>query len=363
MFSENERISSRQLKRLVVLDWIGKACLLLPLFIERSDGRSFTVSLMIGLVLSLFYICLISWLGRQVQNDYFGYVQNRMGKGAALVLALVYWLYAFVNTVYLVRLFGEVAGTFLLPELGQEILFALVVAAGCYGAFQGLEGRARTAEALYGILLIPLGILLLAAAIPIRSEYLSPGQAALSLEMLGHGLQVFMAFGGAGIFLFVAPRVERKKEFGKALRRSVVIVGGAALAMLLTSIGTFGEEGVRALPWPVITLMSTVEIPGGFLQRWDVVFTGLLLTTFFIAVSTGMFYIRLMSEQLLPWRRPKVFLLFGALAVFLAACWCKSYETAARVYVVVNGYVMVPLAVGITCLLALIEWNKKRRKA
>lgn len=363
MFSENERISGRQLNRLAVLDWIGKACLLLPLFIQRSDGRSFTVSLIIGLGLTLLYICLITWLGKQVQNDYFGYVQNRMGKGAALALSLIYWLYAFVNTVYLVRLFGEVAGTFLLPELEQELLFALAAAAGCYGAFHGLEGRARTAEALYGILLIPLGILLLAAAVPIRPDYLGPGQADFSLEMLACGLQVFMAFGGAGIFLFVAPRVEGKKTFGKALRRSVVIVGSAALAMFLACVGTFGEEGVRALPWPAVTLMSTVEIPGGFLQRWDVVFTGLLLTTFFIAVSAGLFYVRLMSEQLLPWRGRGIYLFPGALAVFLAACWCKSYETAARVYVVVNGYIMIPLAVGFTCLLALIEWNKKRRKS
>ena len=363
MFSENEKISSRQLKRLIVLDWIGKAGLLLPLFIENSDGRSFTVSLLIGLALTIGYVCLTAWLGGRIQEDFFGYIQNRMGRGAALCLCLIYWLYAFVNTIYLVRLFGEVAGTFLLPEIDQEILMAMAAATGCYGAWFGLEARARTADALYRILLIPLGVLLLAAAFYVRPDYLEPGQADFSLQLLQHGLQVFIAFGGAGIFLFAAPRVEKKQEYGSALKKSVLIVGCAVLAMFLTAIGTFGEGGVRALPWPVITLMSTVEVPGGFLQRWDVVFTGLLLTTFFLASSTGMFYIRLMTEQLLPWRKGRIYLALASLAVFLAACWCKTYETAARVYVVVNGYILIPLAVGFTCLLCLIEWNKKRRTA
>lgn len=359
MFSENQKISGRQLQRLVVLDWAGKASLLLPLFIEHSDGRSFVLSLLMGLAGAFGYICLIAWVGKQIRNDFYGYIQNRMGRGAAIVICLIYWFYALVNTVYLVRLFGEIAGTFLLPELPQEVCLAMLTAAGCYGAWGGLESRARTAEVLYRILLIPLGILLFLAALHVQPEYLSPGQARVSMQSLRHGMQIFIAFGGAGIFLFVTPRLNAREKIGRSLKKSILLVGAGVLAIFLTSIGTFGEGGMQALPWPVITLMSTVEVPGGFLQRWDVIFTGLLLSTFFVASTTGMYYIRLMTEQLLPWGKRRGYLVAAAVLVFLAACGCESYEAAARIYVILNGYVMVPLSVGFTCILALIEWNKR----
>lgn len=216
---------------------------------------------------------------------------------------------------------------------------------------------------MYGILLIPLGILLLAAAVPIRPDYLGPGQADFSLEMLACGLQVFMAFRGSGYFPVRGPQGGGKEDLWKGAPQERGDCGQRGFGHVPGLCWHLWGGGGKALPWPAVTLMSTVEIPGGFLQRWDVVFTGLLLTTFFIAVSAGLFYVRLMSEQLLPWRGRGIYLFPGALAVFLAACWCKSYETAARVYVVVNGYIMIPLAVGFTCLLALIEWNKKRRKS
>lgn len=362
MFSENQKISGRQLQRLVVLDWVGKAGLLLPLFIERSNGRSFVVSLFVGLGLTFGYICLISWIGKQIQNDFYSYIRTRMGKGAAVFVCLAYWFYMLINTVYLLRLFAEIAQTYLLPEVEQGAFLVMLAAAGCYGAWEGLEGRARTGEVLYRIVLLPLALLLLLSAFHINTEYLGPGQAKVTIQTLRHGLQTFIPFGGAGIFLFVTPRVAKREEAGEALKKSALLVGAGVVGVFLAAIGTFGEAGVRALPWPLITLMSSVEIPGGFLQRWDVIFTSLLLTTFFAAASTGIFYIKLMTEQLLPFGKQKACLPAGALLVFLAAVWCETYDTAVRIYVVLNGYVMIPLTVVFTCMLGLIEWNRKRSR-
>lgn len=361
MFSENQKISGRQMQRLVVLDWVGKASLLLPLFIGKAGGRDFLFSLFLGLAVSFLYIMLISWISRHIQNDFYGYIQTRMGKGTATAACLIYWCYVFVNTVYLARLFAKTAVTFLMPEAGQEVFQVMLVLAGCYGAWRGLESRARTAEVVYRILLIPLVLMLLLAAFSVNPAYLAPGEAKLSMAAIQHGLQVFIAFGGAGVFLFVMPRLSRKSDAGRALKKSMLLIGSGAAGVFLTAIGTFGEAGMRALPWPVITLMSTVEIPGGFLQRWDVIFTGLLLCTFFIAATTGFFYLKVLTEELFQKKPANYWIPLMGAAVLLASLWCENYETAASIYVVLNGYVLVPLAAAFTCMLGLIEWKKKRR--
>lgn len=53
-----------------------------------------------------------------------------------------------------------------------------------------------------------------------------------------------------------------------------------------------------------------------------------------------------------------------ALFVYAGALWCASYETAARVYTVLGGYLCVPLLVGFTLLLAVVECaGRKNGKA
>lgn len=364
MFSKNQKVSGRQLQYLIVLDWIGKASLLLPRFTQNSTGRSFIMSLILGLLLTGLYLAIISWLSKQVQNDFYGYIHYRIGRGAATAVCLAYWLYVLMNTVYLVRLFMVLAGSFLLPEFPAGIFPVLLVGAGYYGARGGLEVRGRTAEVVYKPILVPLLIMLLVAAFSIRPEYLAPEAGAYDLQTLSHGLQIFIAFGGAGIFLFVIPRLNKKSDAGAALMKSLLTVGFGVLALFLVVIGVFGESGMRALPWPVITLMSSVEIPGGFIQRWDVIFAGLLLSSFFVAAVTGLFYMRLMAEELLPaTQNGKLpYLEISAVLVLITAYWCGSYETAARIYVIVNGYILIPISVAFTCLLGLIEWFKRRRE-
>ena len=55
MISENQKISQRQFGRMVVMDWLAKAALLLPGFAENESGRSFILSLIAGVSLAVAY--------------------------------------------------------------------------------------------------------------------------------------------------------------------------------------------------------------------------------------------------------------------------------------------------------------------
>lgn len=363
MVADNGKISTRQLGRMVVLDWIGKAALLLPGLASGVSGRSFILSLVLGVGLSLAYGRLVGYLASGVRGDFPSYVEERLGRLCARLLMFLYFGYAFLNTVLLLRLFEEIALTCILPEASGELLMGVLVLGAVYIVSGGLEVRARVSEVLCFTALAPMALLLVGAAFTGGSGYLVPGQVELSPEMAGNGLRVFMVFGGMGIFLFVAPRLEERKEMGRTLMRAVAVTGLAAAALLLAAINAFGEAGMRAFPWPVITLMSSAEIPGGFLQRWDVIFTALLLGTFFAAVSAGLFYMRRLAGGLLGKDRPAAGPLM-ALFVYAGALWCASYETAARVYTVLGGYLCVPLLVGFTLLLAVVECaGRKNGKA
>ncbi len=363
MISENQKISQRQFGRMVVMDWLAKAALLLPGFAENESGRSFILSLIAGVSLAVAYAWVVGWTARHMEQGMYAYTAERLGGGCAKVLMLFYFCYALMNSVLLVRLFGVVAQVFVLPEMSQSVLMAAVVLGGVYIISGGLEVRARVSEVLFSALLYPLLFLLVCAAFSTESGYLGTGRAEFSMQTAKHGLQTFIAFGGTGIFLFLAPSLNKRENTGRTLVRAAIVTGVSVLALCLASIGSFGESGMRALPWPAITLMSSAVIPGSFFQRWDVVFTGLMLATLFPAVGAGMYYLKFLSEGLLGKGKNRGGgrnIRIGFL-VYLFALWCGTYDTAFRVFTVVNGYVCVPILVIFTLTLAIVECAGRRR--
>ena len=360
MFSENQKISRRQLQRLLVVDWLGKAGLLLPHVSERATGRDFMISLLLGMAITLCYAWLIGWISKYVQVGFYTYIRNRLGGGVAGIVSVIYICYIFVNTVYLVSVFAAIATTFMLPESSPYLLMGMVLLGGVYMAAGGLEAGARVGEILYGVVLYPLAFMLLFAAFAIQPDYLKAGQATFNYRTARHGLEIFTAFGGMGVILFLSPYMSKKEAIAAALKKSTVTIGIGIFLTFLVCIGLFGESGMWATSWPVITLMSSVDIPGGFLRRWDVIFTGLLLAGFFVAVAIGLFYMRFLLREVLG-RDRSSYLPVVTVLVFGAAFWCGSYETAGQVMTVVNGCIMVPLAIFFTLLIAVVEFVKRRK--
>ncbi len=362
MFSDNRKISVKQFQRLLILDWVGKAGLFLPRLSEQSDGREVVLSLLLSGAFSMLYAWIIGRLAGYMEGGFYGYITERLGRVNAWLLTFLYLIYAFLNTVFLVRLFTAVAAEFMLPESPQWILMGMVLLAGMAVAWGGFEVRARVGEVLFRWVLYPLLFLLLLAAFSIHSEYLAAGQVKISLPVAKHAMQLFLPFGGMGIFLYIVPYLNQKEKTGAALYRAAAVTIGVLLTATLLVIGSFGEAGMRALPWPAITLMSSVEVPGRFLQRWDVIFTGLLLTSFFLSVGTGLFYLNLLIGALFcreqRWTLPTLTVL-----VLFGACWCKNYEVASRVFLVVNGYLLIPLTVMFSLFLLILEYvNRKKGK-
>ena len=163
MFSNNQKISVRQLKRLLVMDWIGKISLLLPRFIVQSSGKDLILSLILGVGITAVYTCIVCYLSRYITRSFGGYVELRMGRAAAFALCLVYWSYMFVNLLYITRVFGAVTRQYMLPELNENIPCMLMLLGGFYASMDPKERRGGTVQILYSFVMHPLLLLLVIA--------------------------------------------------------------------------------------------------------------------------------------------------------------------------------------------------------
>ena len=143
----------------------------------------------------------------------------------------------------------------------------------------------------------------------------------------------------------------------------IVIAGGIVAILYIIGLGVFGEEGIATLPWPILTLMTNVTIPGGFLQRWDVVFLAVLLMSLFAGTGIGMFAMRTMAENLMECTNKRWVPYACGLLVCIGAFLCRTYETSVKIYIVANGCILAPLLeVCMVALDVLSEKKKGRRK-
>ena len=352
MFSENSRISDRQLARLAVLDWFGKGALLLQEMTRAVSVRQFFLYLLAGFLLVFFYLCLLCGLSGRLRRD--GDIQRKWGKLGNGFLAATLLTYNFMNLVYILRLFGEIGNRFVLPEVSGEVLMLMAALAGAAAAFGCFESGARTASVIYPFVIWPLGLLILLSAFTVRTEYLGPGTAVLDASILPVAGSVFLVFAGAGSFLFAAPNVEGKPC--AALKTAALRTFACLGALFLVMTGAFGEGGLKFMAWPVIALMSSAEIPGVFFQRWDVIFVGLLLMEMFISAGTNVYNLTDCGRRL--WKKGgKGAATLWAGAGFLCALWCGTYERAMNLYLAVNGAAAVVLT-----LLAVIFWFAERSR-
>lgn len=360
MFSTNFQISERQFRCLIVLDWMGKALLLLPQYLKGRESAVFLGGILVCMCLCLLYAAMLGKMANMVEGDYFQYLTDRLGKVGAFLMTVIYECYAILNVVFLTWLFARIASTYLLPEHSSWMLLLLVLVAGMCNSWKGLETRGRTAEIFFGILLYPILALLILAALSLERPYLEHRVTAADLETLSLGGRMFLSFGGMSIFLFVSPYVKGKK-FGGMLGRGIIISCLLAFFALLIGVGVYGPSGIKANEWPVISLMSNTVIPGGLLGRWDVLFTALLLVSLMVAVGTSLFYMKFLSNHVTGLRGNGNLIVSGTL-VFLLAMGCGSYDNAQNLYVVVGGGVLLPILVAMTVILYLLDCIKRKKE-
>lgn len=362
MFSTNGKISARQVKRMLTIELFGLSALVLPLFALNLDGRDFLFAFLLGILLVTLLTAVVLYLARHMKGNFSAYVKRRLGTVGGMIFGAVLFAYCFLTFLYVLRLFGDLGTDFVLREESPYVLMTMAAVAAFFLAQGELQIRSRVSEVFYPVLMYPILALILFAAFHMDAGYLAPGTARIDLETLSKGGEMVIPFGMLVLFLLLKPYVHDPEKGGRAVSEGVTFVLWTLLILFVVLIGTFGGGGVRSLPYPAVTLMSSTEIPGGFLQRWDVIFTGLLMTGLFLSAGACLSYMKLLAKPFL--RRGKernltlALCILGLLAAFLAG----NYEKALQLYQVLGGRVLLPLEILFLVLLWIIERTGSRRE-
>lgn len=299
MFSENNQISGRQVFRLLTYDFLGMGTLLLPTMLADTAGRDGIFCILAGILSTFLYLKLLRYLLKGMKTSYPDFLKQKCGKVCGYVLWGGYFLYFILMASYTAYLFSTLMLNGLVENVSFYLVLMLILLLAFYGMAGGIEGRARVYEILFWFLMIPLLLMLFAACREVKPVYWSPVFVADGKEVLSGSYYVLFCYSMVSIVLFLKEYVADRRKCVGAAEKAVWFSGGVFAVLYLILIGLFGAEALAQMKFPAVTMMSRVQVTGGFLKRTDAFMFSIWFFTLYAMLNSMVFYSGNLAEKVI----------------------------------------------------------------
>lgn len=369
MFSENNQISGRQVFRLLTYDFLGMGTLLLPTMLADTAGRDGIFCILAGILSTFLYLKLLRYLLKGMKTSYPDCLKQKCGKVCGYVLWGGYFLYFILMASYTAYLFSTLMLSGLVENISFYLVLLLILLLAFYGMAGGIEGRARVYEMLFWFLMIPLFLMLFAACREVKPAYWSPVFVADGKEMLNGSYYVFFCYSMVSIVLFLKEYVSDDKKHISAAEKAVGFSGGVFAVLYLILLGLFGVDALAQMKFPAVTMMSRVQVTGGFLKRTDAFMFSIWFFTLYAMLNSMVFYsgnlaakvIRDCGGYLEGKKRMLPYLILLLLVYGVAVLFYRNQQILDSVTFLL-WKIGTPFVVGVPVLLCLTGERKKHNK-
>lgn len=292
MFSNNNRISTRQVFRLFVFDFIGMSTLVLPAKLAGTSGCDGVFAIVAGGLFASLYLWYLAWIMNRMDNDLIAYVRQSLPRWGALVMLCFFAAYCILEASYSAYIFADVMKKGLVGGESYTLLLLLILAVAAYAIQSGIESRARVYESLFWVLFVPLFLLLWIAASDVNTVYLHSFFTTPVSEVAGEGLLVFEYLMPMFLVLFFPAYVKKdaQKKMVAAVYRALWVAVLVFIVFDLILLGSFGERAMAQMRYPALTLMSNIHLRGSFLKRLDAFLLAIWFFTLFALINVFLFY-------------------------------------------------------------------------
>lgn len=284
MFADNQKISHRQLTRQMLLSF-GGALILLISGEMAGGGRAGILGAFLG------YGALVIYFFFLVRNaSAFQHLSVIFGGIVKWVVYLIYGSFLVLTGGFLLERIGYICNLYLLPDVNGEFLKFLILAVALLGMGGDIQKRGRMGEAAFPWVFWGFILLLILAAVHMQVPDGSRMPELDGASWVLWGYRYFAVGCTAGLYPLACARTEGRGsqmwELGKAWLILTLMVAAAALILL----GTYGYGGVKTMELPVLSLMAGTTLPGGFLDRFDIIWMAILLFSLLFSLGSLLFY-------------------------------------------------------------------------
>ena len=242
-------------------------------------------------------IILITLIGIGLMYFYYSISRSMPGKNLfevmeycfsrpiAILLSLVYVIYFLYTTTRVIRTFGEMITTAILPNTPIEIITLSIMLVIAYIIYLGLEVLARVAEIFtpYIVLFLIFVLIFLLTSGEIQLHNIEP--------VLGDGMKpilkvmfpslLVLPFGELVVFTIILSSVTQLKKSKKVAFIAVLIAGTFLAVSSLLMVFTLGADVYQYTNFPLLNTTRLIAI-AHFLERLDILVVFIMTMGVFI---------------------------------------------------------------------------------
>lgn len=269
-----ETLSEKQVGRLLVGITVGGTILTLPSVAAKAFGTAaWWVLIGFGLV-----FIIGGWLTARLVEKFpdetlveFG--PRLLGKPLGIVLNLFLILVFFSIVPLVTRLMVEITNIAVLPFGPSWFISGFFLLAVVYGVAKGLDTFVQVNEILVFISIAIGATVVLLGWQNFNKVHLLPLFYVKEFNLKNPSLFLgpALAFFGYPILFYLAPYIRGSGKITGQTVRSLVFVTILYSFFTLTVLGVFGVQETINQGWPALELAKSVNMPGIFLERLDLV--------------------------------------------------------------------------------------------
>lgn len=351
---ENEKISGRQLGRMVFYDFFGLTTLVLPGFLAKKAGMDGFFCLVSGFLAGYLLLLSVARQMKRMKEGYESYLTARFGKLLTTVVLAGYLLISLFGAAYGLRMLGSVIRRYLIRDTSMWLISGVLTVLAVYGLSAGLECRGRLYEVVFWFVALPLLILFGLSMFNVEPEGWLPVFSTGGREFAEGSYAVFSTLMSVAFLPILAGDITQGADTARVLKQSFFLGMCLNLALFLLLAGIFRVPTMAVMEEPALTLTAMVKVPGGFFERQDAILCGIWFVSIFAFVENSLYYGVYCARKLCRKKEQGCFLAGAGLLVYALSLGMHSARSFMDT--LVHWYLLaaVPFLVIVTLLAGVV---------
>ncbi|MCZ8520896.1 MULTISPECIES: GerAB/ArcD/ProY family transporter [Paenibacillus] len=364
---QKAKIDAAELTALMLLFEMGTSVVVgVGMQAKQDAWLAVLIGMGAGLPLFLLYAALYRRHGYQ---SLIGCLQALFGKPLGNLVSILYMVYFFYIAARVLRDFGGLLLSSILPLTPMEVVNFVMVIPVIYACLLGIETIGRVGEIFLGVIVLLglLSIFLLVASDVIHLENLMPPFVNGWKPVLQTAFPQTLTFpfGETVVFTMLLPCLN-KPHLARRVGMAAILISGLALSFIIAAnISVLTAYGAENATFPLLKTLGKIRL-GEFIERLEVIAIITLIiggffkiTVFLYASVTGLIEVFRIER-----RKKLTIVCIGGLLFLYSLVMTGNYIEHIEVGLkIVPLYLHLPFQVGVPLLLLALTWLRGRDQA
>lgn len=289
MKSQIIKISANQFLLVVMMFVSGSSILLVPPGVIAVAKQDAWISTAIGTILGVGLCLMYMKLGKMhPQKTLFEFTDFLFGKWLGSAINILYVVFAFMLAGLVLSNVGDFMTTEIMVETPKKYIQLLFLLPVFYAGVLGLETTVRSMEAIFPTLFLMFIAILILLLPQIDTGELMP-IFGTGLKPILHGSLIVLNLPYLELVLLLAVFPYLNSKRGEKAYWIGGIIGGLSLVIYpLLIVMILGQYFAGTMLYPSYSMAKMVDV-GDFLQRIEVVFAAIWISTLFFKLAICFF--------------------------------------------------------------------------